>query len=510
MRNFTNEPVLSLMITLGVQGVMLVLAWFIGIRVSEHVFDTRPQNTGSPNGAVTRFLSKVAEIITFVLAAAAILYLVGNYFGGKQLLPTRILGFELPGPLLISLGLSLALLATIKFGMVLLQGALGFVHFIVLNVTSVSMFAVCIFISIFFSFDSLFTIVLPESERRRIAELRSKTDVSSLVSSIKSATDEARSREMRALVTNPAWTKYNASLSEISASLRKVPNIVGEKIEAAQNRANAQAQERLNALAQLSAQRQMPLRRVSELKSSLQDYEKRSQLLQAKIVELDQEILRFDRKILDKTAEIDAELQGIGVTSRRGRGPQYRRLTDQRNVLKKTHANLVARRAEYRKRVESDEDEVRKRNLEISQLEEKARRIERSMAPLQAKQGTRQQSPTKKDIEAETSSWISRVATARLNFEQTPDREKLSTLHAECNEAMSFVTAQAPGAFGLNRAACETSGLQLAATRLFELNSARQHLSKACTAAATNSVGTEIEARLSYVRSCLQLASLKA
>ena len=30
MRNFTNEPTLSLMITFGIQGVMLIVAWLIG------------------------------------------------------------------------------------------------------------------------------------------------------------------------------------------------------------------------------------------------------------------------------------------------------------------------------------------------------------------------------------------------------------------------------------------------------------------------------------------------
>ena len=76
MQNFTNEPVLSLMITLGVQGVMLVLAWFIGIRVSEHVFDTRPKRLGPPNGVIATFLTKLVELITFALLAAATLYVV--------------------------------------------------------------------------------------------------------------------------------------------------------------------------------------------------------------------------------------------------------------------------------------------------------------------------------------------------------------------------------------------------------------------------------------------------
>ena len=40
MQNFTDENILSLMITFGIQGVMLVLAWHIGVRLSENGIET--------------------------------------------------------------------------------------------------------------------------------------------------------------------------------------------------------------------------------------------------------------------------------------------------------------------------------------------------------------------------------------------------------------------------------------------------------------------------------------
>ena len=60
MRNFTDEPVLSFMITFGIQGVMLTVAWLIGRSVAEaaglRLGDSESVKlTGLP-GAVTRGL----------------------------------------------------------------------------------------------------------------------------------------------------------------------------------------------------------------------------------------------------------------------------------------------------------------------------------------------------------------------------------------------------------------------------------------------------------------------
>lgn len=78
MRNFTGDPILSLMVTFGIQGVMLIVAWLIGESFAVGM-NHRPQRRGAREGAgeFSTFLHRlqplVAAIVGILLFVAVML-----------------------------------------------------------------------------------------------------------------------------------------------------------------------------------------------------------------------------------------------------------------------------------------------------------------------------------------------------------------------------------------------------------------------------------------------------
>ena len=60
------------------------------------------------------------------------------------------------------------------------------------------------FASVFFSFDSLFSNILPDDERSRIADLRSKTETAGIISEISDKTTRTYLDELETLLSGSA------------------------------------------------------------------------------------------------------------------------------------------------------------------------------------------------------------------------------------------------------------------------------------------------------------------
>src|SRR5215203_1227138 len=184
MRNFTNEPVLSFLITFGIQGVMLVSAWLIGdsFLQSEPFLISGVPPTEAP-------LSRIAAVAGATMAAALLFLAIG--LGLYYWLPaTRV-------TLISALGTILSLLA-FAIGIVVFAAALLIAfsrvrivsHFatgmgtILKSIHIWVMFLVCFAASVFFSFDSLFSHIFPAQERQRAAESRSVSQISGVLSDL--------------------------------------------------------------------------------------------------------------------------------------------------------------------------------------------------------------------------------------------------------------------------------------------------------------------------------------
>ncbi len=77
MRNFTNEPILSLMITFGIQGVMLIAAWLIG---ESFAIEGGGRQNADPAFRSRRFQATLGRALGIFLSLSVLL-LIANHYG---------------------------------------------------------------------------------------------------------------------------------------------------------------------------------------------------------------------------------------------------------------------------------------------------------------------------------------------------------------------------------------------------------------------------------------------
>src|SRR6185295_8779858 len=88
------------------------------------------------------------------------------------------------------------------------------------------MFLACMTTSVFFSFDSFFTAIFPQSERVRAAELRGQNQVSGIISDIEQAIASRRASLAEELFTTPAWKEYEGQLTGISQAAARSQGVI--------------------------------------------------------------------------------------------------------------------------------------------------------------------------------------------------------------------------------------------------------------------------------------------
>ena len=224
MRNFTDGNILSLLITFGIQGVLLVLAWFIGARLAEgFAFGGQGDGARSESRGVTRLM----RFFEAVIVAGLVLLLI-NLFAVNftELPPAFVAGIReyAVNDILIWGALALlVVLVVMRSGRAFVGGSVLTAQIMVRQAIPFAMLATCMFASVFFSFDSLFSNILPDDERRRIADLRSKTETAGIISEISDTTTQTYLSEVQSLLSGPAWQAYKDRLDDLTKRLGQLP-----------------------------------------------------------------------------------------------------------------------------------------------------------------------------------------------------------------------------------------------------------------------------------------------
>ena len=513
MRNFTDESILSLMITFGIQGVMLVLAWFIGVRVTEHVFDANPFAATGEQSGLRRLMHRAFEALVIIMLSLVCVYFVSGFVFGKSLGSVADLrAFEFSQLLLLIFAVSLIIWLATNFSGIIMQAILNIFQFSFRNVVPIFMLAMCMFTSVFFSFDALFATILPAEERGRIAELRSKSDVTSIINEMQSAAERSRRSEARALLSSREWSSYDLALKKVAAALREAPGAVGGEIESTQQRALADARRRDKILSDLAGKRRAALQSKASLSDLLGKETKRAKQLREQVARFDQMVFTHDRLIVEKTAEIDAELRGIGVTSRPGRGPEYRKLNSELVRLRETRANADLRRSSYRQQDARSQAQIAKYRTAVAAVDSKLEQLDSRIEQQRVKADSGPRPITMSAVRARTDEHLGTLERARVGFENNPTGATLAKLQSDCIASAAYASSLAAvsntAALKLDRSLCGASATQAAAGRVFALNKARTAFNDRCIAPGAKAAGATIESRLSFARDCLSLSAL--
>ena len=510
MRNFTKEPVLSLMITFGIQGVMLIVAWLIGESFATGM-NHRPKSTAQSNRGL-RFLQPIASSVAGILLFSAIAILIYNYLLAEQ--PSAVT--DLSSASLAGWWEKLAIAAPVVLIIVLLIVNAGsdvledYVQSLRIMVRSAVlwvMFLACMATSVFFSFDSLFSQIFPQGERARAAELRAQNQVAGVVNDIAGLAAARRQSEQDAYFRTPAWQSYEETLSRLAAMANgaetKLRAYFEQQMRERQNTLNAHREEKATAESQQISMRQRKTVLIGEVARVKEQVTR----LAPEVERLKQQIFDKDREVIAKTAEAEAEAGGIGVTSKVGRGPKYRELSRQLSRLQEEKKNLELQLREFGGRLD------RARRV-MSQSESELKRIDGEIAKLTGRSQTADQliktqlQTTATVSNANPSDGLAELAAAREEFRREPTVEALARVQNACGNILGAMLDAPTLREQAANIQCEAGAATEAAAPVFALNTGVAAVKQNCVGGQNLPKTGGADALFAFARRCVQDSGL--
>jgi len=512
MRNFTKEPVLSLMITFGIQGVMLIVAWLIGESFATGM-NYKPSSSSQRGRSFNFVEPAIGTIIGVFLFAAIVLLILKQTWADEYVATdgtwTGAGGYLLPTGLLIAVVAILFLLALImNSGRDIAGNYLQAMRIIIRSAVLWVMFLACMATSVFFSFDSLFSTIFPKQERARAAELRAQNQVAGVITDIATITARRQLEEQDRLFLTEDWKVYDLTLEKLVGVAREAPKALQDyfedKVRSQQSLVAQRQQEKASAESQQVRLKQ----RTAILNTTISRAREAVTQLSPVVNELKGDIFSKDREIVVKKAEAEAEAGGIGVTARSGRGPKYREIVAQMRILQEQKKNLQLQLSEYEKR-------LTKSRKDIAQAEAELSTAQGELATLKGRAQTADQliqlaemPASQNESEFDPTSGLRQLERARVAFRQTPEQEALSRIQGLCNSlvgAMSQVPALKPKAVQFD---CDPGQANEAASRVFALNAGLKALKATCIGGDKLPKSGGADGLFLFARKCVQDAGL--
>ncbi len=505
MRNFTQEPLLSLMITFGIQGVMLIVAWLIG----ESFATGMNQQTA---GAAPRGLNKGVQAaiglftgtLLFFAVAAIILQSTGTV-DWRDTSAADLSWSNLGDKLLLAIvGLLVFALIVVYATSDIIKPYLQGSRVILKNAVLWVMFLACMTTSVFFSFDSLFTAIFPQSERVRAAELRAQNQVAGIVADIGQTIDRRSAHEAEALFASAGWQAYDEQLTKLAKAAQgaqgEIERYFNEQVEA-KNRTIKEQQERIataqSSQAGLTAKKgsltDERARLAAERPGLAADYAQKKNDLDARAREIDA-----------KRVEALAEDKGVEGTGKAGKGPVYRQRMEELYKLRAAYKIAEERTNNAKKRLDTIE-------TRLAQIDRELAAIDGDLATYKAETQTAEQriqlaqgaSGDEEALRLDPARILSGFEAAKAQFRQKPDVEHLANLQQQCSQllgAMASTEATKPMVRGID---CDPKQASEAAALMFALNAGAKTFAAACAGGEKLEANRGTDQLFGFARRCL-------
>ncbi len=506
MRNFTGEPTLSLMITFGIQGVMLIVAWLIGESFATGMSMRSAGGSGGWDLIVTALFS--------VLALAAVMLWFGQGSGGSGAAPANwfdsetaqtIKNFALFGAV-TALVMAFIIAATKSdVGANYVQSA----RLIIKNSMLWLMFLACMATSVFFSFDSLFSTIFPAEERKRAAEIRSTNEVARVVTEIGSFATKRRIEEARALFQNPAWAQYEAELDKVEALAREAPDKIRaqmtQELEEQKSRIAKLEEQRASATggqAGLQGRKQQLTEELSRIQGERPEAAATAGTQKGVVTEIERRMDELRTKVL-------AEEKGVEGSGKVGRGQFWRAAKAEQE---KAEAELQI----ARERLKAPAARVEQIDKRVTQIKAELAQIDGDLAKLRGEAETASQmigvakagNATENAEKFDPSSGVAALERERQAFRQKPDRAALASIQQQCtalaNAGMKVASLRDVAA----QIDCNPKQAVEAAARVFALNDGLDAFAHNCASGDKLPVSGGTDALLGFGRRCLQDSGL--
>ncbi len=497
MTNFTGEPVLSLMFTFGIHGVMLIVAWLIGESFA----------TGMSTVSRGGYARVTAPLVVVIGLAVVFLVAAVSFYQWKHGIAVDywIEGLAVAGALFGILGL-----ITVFSRTDIVAPYAQALRIMVKNSMLWVMFLACMSTSVFFSFDSRFNVVFPKDQRERVAELRATNQVSAIIADIGATIANQEQEQTSALFQSEGWHAYEAQLDRLAAAAQgstgEIEKYFNDQIEA-RNRSIKEQQERITTAQ--SGQAGIAGKKTS-LTDELARLEGDRATLAADYAATKTELDARSKAIDAKRVEAMAEGQGVEGTLKEGRGPVYRQLMGDLSKMQAAFKIQDDRVKDAKKRLDTAE-------TRISQIKRELASIDGELAKYKGEEETAAQriKMTQDNGAGEDQSQrvdpgrvLPAFETARAEFRQAPSAERLAEVQQRCSQlysAMYSADVTKPKVSGID---CDPKQASEAASTLFTLQAGTKTFNANCVGGDKLAAHRSTDALFGFAVKCLSDSGL--
>jgi len=508
MRNFTGEPILSAMVTFGIQGVMLIVAWLIGESFASGMNRRRPEGGGS---RLAVWAGAILGVGAALVLFAWTLQSVGavRWPDTRSIIPTVAWSQAANLGALFAMAMIVVALIAMNSRSDIAAPYVQTLRIIARNLVLWVMFLACMATSVFFSFDSLFTAIFPQQERARAADLRAQNQIAGLIADIDETIRTRRVAAVEDLFASEAWKTYDGQLLKLAAaalaSTQEIEKFFNDQIEG-RNRAVKEQQERIatsqSTQAGLTSRKTTLVEELTRLKSErgtlAADYTEKQTELESRI-----------RAVDAKRVEAIAEEKGAEGTLKQGRGPQYRQIQAEL-------AQLQAALKIQEDRVRDAQKRLQTTDGRITQLEREAAALDGDLAKLKGEAQTaeqrirlmQEQGGDDPAARVDPARVLPAFEAARAEFRQQPDAQRLMKLQQQCTQvvnAMLSTEVTKPRVRGID---CDPKQAAEAAAVVFALDTGGRVFAGNCIGGEKLAPHQTADALFGFARKCLSDSGL--
>lgn len=513
MSNFTNEPILSALVTFGIQGVMLIVAWLIGESFATGMNHRPRSRAGHSASPALRALQPIASSIAGILLFTAIGILIYGAIAETDAVASARAASE-PwwsnwwDKLVIAVPVILLVtLLIVNAGSDVLDDYMQSLRVMIRSAVLWLMFLACMATSVFFSFDSLFTTIFPASERERAAELRAQNQVAGIVNDIGSIAATRRLTEQEALFSSDAWQRYDGNLDQLAQAAGgaedKLQAFMEDQLRERQSEISRFQEDKSSAEAQQISLSQ----RKAGLNTEISRLREQFAGIAPEVARLKGLVFDKDREFIEKKAAAEAEAGGIGVTSKVGRGPKFRELKEQLDRVTAEKENLELQLREFQKRMDDTRQKLTQSETQLTQTDGEIAKLRgRSDTATRLIDSRAQRVDNSPTFNA--SNGVQQLAAAREMFRRDPTQQNLGNIQSICgglSAAMQSQSALKPLVAGVS---CDPGAASEVAGRVFALNNGILALKTNCVGGDKLPTTGGADALFGFARRCVQDAQL--
>lgn len=504
MKNFTGEPILSAMVTFGIQGVMLIVAWLIGESFATGMTQQAPNGVVGGNRSSLKF-ALGATLLGIATAAVAFAIQFGSAKSSEVDKAQALTLMYWAAGAMIFVGLFIVASKAHTF-----RAYFDATRVIARTAVLWVMFLACMATSVFFSFDSLFSTIFPQSERARAAELRAQNQVAGVVADIGNMITRRQLGETENLFNTDGWKAYDKQME----TLAREANSARAEIE---RYFTAEMEKRRQAIAEQQARistSQASQAGLAGKKNALTDELARLKADRPGLVE----DVRQKREVVDavtkevdaKRVEVLAEEKGVEGTGKIGRGQMYRQRKAEEDSLREKLKIADERLREPQRRLQQSDQRIVQIERELSGVDGELAKLkgEAQTAESRIKIAEEAKSNEESLAKIDPSRMAPVFEKARQEFRQQPRAEGLLEIQRQCVQLVTAISNNPATKDRVRNIDCDPKTANEAAARVFALNDGVKTFGASCAGGDKLAQYKSADALFEFARKCVQESGL--